>query len=314
MLLKQPKVIEDLRRHLGRLSTLELQKRFQDFRNLNFKSMNSRALEDGILKVLSVKNYWNNSFEMFLTVAMSSYPKGTKFFRIRKADLGDNNLPLKCLKVEQDVWATPKYLAKQGRMNKRNESILYTCPINQTVAFEEMNLLPSELCCLIVYEAKSEIKVAKVVSRPDFEDATEEENIKLNLIYDFLHMEFTRDVGEGNEHLYRLSETIAKNYFDLPPRDVQDAWCYPSVALKPHVNVCFREEIAREVLRVSFVLIGRRGEFEHSDKFNVIKIAEWSQENDCFNYYNIGSAEQKRLAPDIKDIKTNSAGSELSQD
>ena len=72
---------------------------------------------------------------------------------------------------------------------------------------------------------------------------------KLQIYTKLLRDEFTKEVQPGLEHLYRVSEYIAKCYFDLPPRDVQDAWIYPSVAYNGSYNVCFRPDIAKEVLK-----------------------------------------------------------------
>ena len=55
--------------------------------------------------------------------------------------------------------------------------------------------------------------------------------LKVEMMQGFLRDEFTRDVEHGTEYLYRISETIAKEYFDLPP-EMQDAWCFPSVVDK----------------------------------------------------------------------------------
>ncbi len=47
--------------------------------------------------------------------------------------------------------------------------------------------------------------------------------------------------------------SIAKDYFELPPRDVQDAWCYPSIANKSAINLCMRPDIATEKLRLKYI-------------------------------------------------------------
>ncbi len=58
-----------------------------------------------------------------------------------------------------------------------------------------------------------------------------------DLINNFLKDEFSRDVGRGTEYLYKISEIIAKWYFDLPPGDVQDAWAYSSIQDKEKYNL-----------------------------------------------------------------------------
>lgn len=46
----------------------------------------------------------------------------------------------------------------------------------------------------------------------------EADALKVEMIEGFLRDEFTRDVGMGTEFLYRISEVIVKDCFDLPPR------------------------------------------------------------------------------------------------
>lgn len=90
----------------------------------------------------------------------------------------------------------------------------------------------------------------------DVSELNEIENRKYQLYNEFLLNEFTKEVQPGLEHLYRVSEFIAKCYFDLPRRDIQDAWLYPSVASAGKDNVCFYPEIAKEVLRFKGAIFG----------------------------------------------------------
>ncbi len=82
----------------------------------------------------------------------------------------------------------------------------------------------------------------------------DEDALKVEMLHDFLRHEFTRDVGRGTEYLYRISESIAKSWFDLPP-EVQDAWCYPSIVDQNLYNIAFRPR-QRSKLRLLEVQIG----------------------------------------------------------
>lgn len=116
------------------------------------------------------------------------------------------------------------------------------------------------------------------------------------LINNFLKDEFSRDVGAGTEYLYRISEIIAKWYFDLPPRDVQDAWEYISIKDKEKYNVCFRPEIAHELLKLEGALICKK---EKGDDINVGCIAVGSEKENKAYYYRLGSERQKCIFPEI---------------
>lgn len=158
---------------------------------------------------------------------------------------------------------------------------------------EEAKLPDGEHAAMFVYRAKRPVKVNIIGSRFEGELLSDDERYKLNQVSDFLYDEFTRDVGTGTEHLYRLSETIAKDWYDLPPGDIQDAWCYPSVAYKGSFNVCFRPELAHECLHLRGALIGTR----NGDNFAVKLVAIIS--DGSFSYHHLGSDIQKQFFPEI---------------
>ena len=110
----------------------------------------------------------------------------------------------------------------------------------------------------------------------------------------FLCDEFSRDVGKGTEYLYRISEKIAKDHFDLPPRVVQDAWAYTSVQDKTKYNVCFRPEIAHDLLELNGAMICKKGE---DTALKVYCVAVDSDENNNIMFYPVGSDVQKRAFP-----------------
>ena len=81
--------------------------------------------------------------------------------------------------------------------------MLYTSPINPSIAIEEIKIKDGERFCLIVYEAKTAIKVSLIGQWEDLPELNTEENLKMRIISNFLNDEFTRDVGTGTEYLYR---------------------------------------------------------------------------------------------------------------
>ena len=74
---------------------------------------------------------------------------------------------------------------------------------------------------LIEYEALKDVKVVNIGMWKSNSDLSEEENLKMRMMMNLLGDLFSRDVGDGTELLYRLSERIAKDYFDLSS-EVQD--------------------------------------------------------------------------------------------
>src|SRR5262249_20956988 len=97
------------------------------------------------------------------------------------------------------------------------------------------------------------------------------------------------------------SEIIAKDYFDLPPRDIQDAWCYPSILSRQNFNVCFRPDIAKEALhlRGAWCVIRK----ESAEGFEIRSVAICNSRKE-FEYFAIGSAEQLESFPEISRPKT----------
>ncbi|MGG1679522.1 hypothetical protein ACIFOT_27935 [Neobacillus sp. NRS-1170] len=108
----------------------------------------------------------------------------------------------------------------------------------------------------------------------------------------FLKDEFSRDVGIGNEYLYIVSEFIAKSFFDLPPRDIQDAWVFPSIKDKNSYNVCFRPEVAREGALICQKQSG-------SEDIIVKCVSHGFDENGVAQFYPLGSDIQKAFFPEI---------------
>ncbi len=138
-------------------------------------------------------------------------------------------------------------------------------------------------------EVKKEVKVSIIGQWENQPELSSEENLKMRILLNFLNDEFTRDVGQGTEFLYRSSERIAKAYFDLSPRDVQDAWCYPSIASKPSFNVCFRPELAKETLNLVGVQLCEVEKDQSDYMYKCIGILADFDENNIFKFHKIGS-------------------------
>lgn len=285
----------DIEKHLSFVDIAELQDKISNFRDLNFRKMNYADVKKEVAKVISFKT--SKGEQALLPTQISTYPKGTKFFRIRPIPSDDRSLPLKTMGTIADCWEAPADIVKAGRLNRENEPLLYTAPMNPEIAVEELKIADNELFSLIVYEATEDIKVTLIGVPHDNEGLSEESSLKMRMIQDFLKHEFIRDVGAGTEYLYRISESIVKDYFDLPP-DVQDGWCYPSVAQKGTYNACFRPSIKVKIklLGVQIAFVNR---IDDSYQFGIKLIAKPSSNDVDLSYHQIGSLEQKELFPEI---------------
>jgi hypothetical protein len=278
-----------IKEYLATFTASEMTDRIRNFRGKNFRKMNKGDVHQALLDVLLGGQEY-----LSMPVYMGAYPAGTEFFRIRQPIKSGTAVPMDCALVEADAWEPPSQYARASRLNLDGEALLYTTPGNLLLPMDEAKLPHGAPAAMFVYRADRRIKVNVIGSRfEDHPSLTEEERHKLNQVADFLQDEFTRDVGAGTEHLYLLSETIAKDWYDMPPRDVQDAWCYPSVASKSGFNVCFRPEIAHECLELRGALIGTR----ENDNFRVKMVAV--VENGQFAYHAVGSEVQRGVFPQV---------------
>lgn len=289
------KLLNDYQNHLAKIDTYDLIDKIEKFRKLNFKNISTSELSNEIMKVLSYEN------SALFVPDIRNYSKNTKFYRIRKLNQENLKIPLETIKCEADAWAPPKNIIhKYGRLNKPNESLLYTTPLNYIIPIEEMKIKENEFFALIVYNSKEEIKVNCIGIEKDYKKLglAKEEIVKAKILDNFLVDEFTREVGEGTEHLYKISELIAKDYFDLPPKVVQDAWLYPSVASKAGYNVCFREEIAKEKLELLGVQLLKYNKKENDYYFQVACVCLLNDDK-TFEYLNCSNERVQKVFPEI---------------
>ena len=276
---------------LDSIDSMTIIEKLNQFKRLNIKNLNDNELFETIMNALLIDN-------RFLYITNSGiYQKGTLFFRVRK--LSSSVISKMNFKNVQDFWEPPSSCVKSmGRLNRVGESLLYTSPSDPMVAIREMHLKENDWYVLIKYTAKRDVKVNIIGGIYDYNAIgfTKERAIINHELYNsFLRDEFSRDVGEGTEYLYRVSERIAKDYFDLPA-EVQDAWCYSSVQDKEKYNVCFRPKTAHEILELSGAMICRKNS---GDEISPRAIAVPDYDTDTVKFYQLGSDVQKRVFPEI---------------
>lgn len=281
----------DIQNILKQIDPLVLMQKISKFRKLNISHMSGEEIRQAILEVLC----WNGMFSCYTN--LRTYPSGTKFFRVKR--LKGTVLPNERFGVYQDYWETDaKYLTKYGRLNKPGESLLYVSP-DLYCSINEVHIQDEEPFVAIQYTAKTDIKVNMIGGEIDYKHlGVYDDRVKLvHEIYNgFLRDEFSRDVGKGTEYLYKVSEMIAKDYFDLPPRVVQDAWAYSSVQDKAKYNVCFRPDIAHDLLELNGAMLCKT---DKTTRIKVLCVAVGSDEKGKILFYPIGSEQQKQFFPEI---------------
>lgn len=281
----------DIQEVLKRVDPVVLLEKISRFRKLNIRCMSDLEINQAILDVLC----WDGYFACYTNI--KQYPIGTKFFRVKR--LKGTKIPDSRFGIYDDYWETkPKYLKEYGRLNKPGETLLYVCP-DLRCAIKEVHIEESEFFAAIRYTAKSDVKVNMIGGEFEYKQmGIIDEKVQLvHEIYNsFLRDEFSRDVGKGTEYLYRVSERIAKDYFDLPPRIVQDAWAYSSVQDKTKYNVCFRPDVAHDILGLDGAMICK---VDSDMNIQVCCVAIGTDAEGNILFYPMGSDRQKEVFPEI---------------
>ena len=228
---------KELKSHLQYIDLLELQGKIDKFRKLNFRNLSYQAVGKAVHDVVLSDTSRGKSCILPFS-GCPSYPSGTRFYRVRSIPKDDRKLPLKSMSKVSDCWEPPKEIIDIGRLNKAQEPLLYTTPGHPMTAVEELKISDNEFFSLIEYEATQKINVAMIGGDFEYDGLNNDERLKLQMIQDFFCHEFIRDVGKGTEYLYRISEYIAKTFFDFPS-ELQDAWCYPSITKKEIIMSVF---------------------------------------------------------------------------
>ena len=283
-------LVDEIVEYYKKANIYNIQKRIEKFKNIPIEKLTEKKLRKEIYKVLL------NEKKFHYISNNAVYPKGTKYFRVRKLDREN---PLATFSAYSDFWEPPKhFVTKEGRLNKVQESLLYTTPGNAAVPIKEMKISDGEIFMLIEYTSKTDVKVNIIGGDYDYK------KLKINnkkaiegheLYNNFLLSEFSCEVKEGEEYIYKISEFIAKDFFDLPPRVVQDAWAYKSIKDNKSYNVCFRPEIAHDILSLKGGMVCKLTNEEN--KLSVVCVAIWN--NNKIEYHPIDSEIAKSVFPEI---------------
>lgn len=259
----------------------EIEEKIANFQKIELETISDKDLYTAIADVMNI-DVRGQKRQIFLPQGCI-YPAGTRFYRTRIVNTQD----LDQFSSIGAYWNPPKEcISKPGRLNKAHEALLYTS-LNPATTFSELKIQSNQTFALIVYEALEPIKMNIIGAETTIPDLNEDDIRKYQLYNNFLREEFTKEVQPGLEYYYRVSEYIAKFYFDLPPRDVQGAWMYPSVASSGEYNVCLRPEIAKEVLKFVGVIFGRLIKLNDNTLFQSLLIGTANSENNMsFTQYN----------------------------
>ena len=232
---------------LSDIDPIELVEKIKKFQSLDLVSLEDSKLKHEIENILVHNNICSimNSYSLFRS--------GTRFYRVRL--LENQTIPNEKLKNISDFWNPPvEYINKYGRLNKPHESLLYTA-FNPRTAIYETHVSVNNPFVIFVYETKRDVKVAWIGSPTNYRhhNITNLKAIYVHeILKNFLISEFTREVPQGQEQLYRITEYIAKEYF-VAPEGV--GWRYPSIKDKS-ADICFSLNNLNRNLNLVGAIIG----------------------------------------------------------
>lgn len=223
-----------------------IQNKITKLKSLDLKEVSEADLHYAINDVISYKSVPDMNHSM--VNMMSTYRninKDDNLYRVRIC--GDNSF--ETMKEESDAWNPPQKFAKKGRVNNENESLLYVAE-NMETAIKEVKIKGNQCFWLIVYDIKKDIGVINI-GEPSAHDS--EYSSIHNIIAEFLRSEFTRNINEGEEYEYRISNRIAKFFY---PYNIYnyDGWSYPSVADKGLSSLCLDPIKAKEKMDIKYVI------------------------------------------------------------
>lgn len=225
---------------LKRLDPVELQLKINRFKMLDFMVLSPKQIEDELNHVFDIEINPKSKIRG-LNYLYKQLKEGNWFFRVRK--FKDMETLVMELDSENSCWnPPPKYVRTYGRLNKPQESLLYTAREPST-ALREMKMKEGELFVLLSYKNVQPITVWYIA--PEYNHilrfVKDQQIIQIhNILLSFLVDLFTMDVNEGQEYLYKITEIISKLWYVTT--DIYQGWMYPSVKNRTQFNVCFDPE------------------------------------------------------------------------
>jgi hypothetical protein len=123
------------------------------------------------------------------------------------------------MKEENHAWNRPAKGTEMGRLNDVNESVLYLAFYMET-AIKETKIKNGDRFWIIVYDILEDINVVSIGGKTLGKDR---KTALYNIIADFLKDEFTRNVSDGMEYEYKVSNHIGNFLYDYTHSEL-DGW------------------------------------------------------------------------------------------
>lgn len=274
---------------LANVTAEELHDRIRDFRRTNIRNLDAKQLADLIFNLLTLYREGDGQGTITRTYGRR-ISEGAPLYRARKA--GTEIPPQVGSNISDALPPSPEHVQRLGRVNDLGEPVLYTVVGEPSVTLHECRAKPDSRYVIFAYEAVRELRCPLIGGVESDVRFTEAERLKINIMNDFLHDEFCREVECGLEHLYRVSNHVSKWYFDLPP-DHNDCLLYPSTKRRDVYVAAFKPVKAQECLKLKGTLLVEPVEDDRS--YLVRAVGRPRQE--IIEYFPVGSPQQRELFP-----------------
>lgn len=249
---------KEYKKPIQNLSLKQIQETIEEIRRLDLKVADIDIIKEN-LKPLFVG----------YTLRAPIYEPGLKLYRGRICNEKLNNI--------KDITYPPaKLITKYQRVNRPGQSVFYCCA-DRRVPFSECFAKTGDKFVLSQWKTVSRLLVNNIGYlnnnimglQPKSLDELKEANI---LIRNFIDEEFTKNVNEGEEYLYKITIALAEKHFS---DDIFNGLLYPSIAIKAHSdNLALKPHYVDKNLmieRVEFIQIISVKGFEY--KIKVLDLA-----------------------------------------
>ena len=228
---------------LDRLPLAEIKRRIAHFNTLSFERMTYKDIENAVAGVVFADAV--DSEKIAVLSWITDYRNsGLLLYRARK-----DTIPLK---LASDCWSPPPEKARPSRLNREGEPLLYTSADGPKVVIDEIGAKPGEAVSIIVYSIRERLKLMVLGSTKQYPYLNEAQRQKQAHLFAFLSSQFVRTVPQGAEHLYRISQVIARKHWGI--YEDHHGWLYPSIKSGTYHNVALEPGKAQEMLCLEGVI------------------------------------------------------------
>lgn len=232
------------------VSIEEVLSKIENFETQDISQLNEDQIGQFIVDILQVNSQY------YFSRKTNNIPSGSSFYRVRKLNdkIFEDRTTIDSKKVrallsnEKEFWACPKHLITEyGRLNKPNESVLYTTIGDIITPLYETNITKDDIFLLIKYKSRHTITVGTITEYESVDTSNQFEKI-MKLYSEFIIKQFRKKENKNKDYI--LTNTVKNLFFNT-----MNVLAYPSIKNNFQFNVAFSGETAQTYLGLDTVLL-----------------------------------------------------------